>query len=164
MRNAFRFLWGECLSVASKSDVVLRHAGGELAVAAYPGQPLPVFDVFSGFQEEIPRAYELRVAWVDGRCFAGHLDTGGDDVVDWRNTHTELTWTRGEVPQDIQHKLGQVMERLDLVSGAFDLMVTPDGEYVFLEVNPDGEWGMLEKWAGLPISDAYADALLRGVQ
>lgn len=60
MRNAFRFLWGEGLSVASKSDVVLRHAGGELAVGAHPGQPLTVLDVLSGFQEEPPRLYCVR--------------------------------------------------------------------------------------------------------
>ncbi|NEO45670.1 MAG: MvdC family ATP-grasp ribosomal peptide maturase, partial [Moorea sp. SIO4A3] len=42
-------------------------------------------------------------------------------------------------------------------------IVTPDGEYVFLEVNPTGEWGMLERDLGYPISDAIADALLSDV-
>ena len=49
---------------------------------------------------------------------------------------------------------------LGLVFGAVDLIRTPDGEHVFLEVNPAGEWGMLERDLGLPIADALAEALL----
>jgi len=49
---------------------------------------------------------------------------------------------------------------LGLVFGAVDLICTPAGEYVFLEVNPGGEWGMLERDLGLPISEAIAAALL----
>jgi hypothetical protein len=40
------------------------------------------------------------------------------------------------------------------------LICTPSGEYVFLEVNPGGEWGMLERDLRLPISEAIAEALL----
>jgi hypothetical protein len=40
------------------------------------------------------------------------------------------------------------------------LICTPAGEHVFLEVNPSGEWGMLERDLGLPIADAIAGALL----
>ena len=52
------------------------------------------------------------------------------------------------------------MSELGLVFGAVDLICTPSGEYVFLEVNPGGEWGMLERDLGLPISEAIAEALL----
>lgn len=51
------------------------------------------------------------------------------------------------------------MSKLGLVFGAVDLICTPSGELVFLEVNPGGEWGMLERDLGLPISEAIADAL-----
>ena len=52
------------------------------------------------------------------------------------------------------------MSELGLVFGAVDLIRTPSGEHVFLEVNPSGEWGMLERDLGLPISEAIAEALL----
>ena len=52
------------------------------------------------------------------------------------------------------------MSELGLVFGAVDLICTPEREYVFLEVNPSGEWGMLERDLGLPISEAIAKALL----
>ena len=59
--------------------------------------------------------------------------------------------------------LQSLMDRLDLKFGAVDFRVTPEGEHVFLEVNPAGEWGMLERDAGLPIAAALADALLERV-
>jgi glutathione synthase/RimK-type ligase-like ATP-grasp enzyme len=52
------------------------------------------------------------------------------------------------------------MSELGLVFGAIDLICTPEGEHVFLEVNPAGEWGMLERELSLPISDAIAGALM----
>ncbi|HYP53826.1 MAG TPA: hypothetical protein VEQ42_09825 [Pyrinomonadaceae bacterium] len=52
------------------------------------------------------------------------------------------------------------MSRLGLAFGAIDLIRTPSGEHVFLEVNASGEWGMLERDLNLPVSEALADVLL----
>ena len=49
-----------------------------------------------------------------------------------------------------------------LAFGAIDLIRTPEGGHVFLEVNPAGEWGMLEKELDYPIAEAIAGALLGG--
>jgi biotin carboxylase len=43
--------------------------------------------------------------------------------------------------------------------GALDFLVTPEGEWVFLEVNPNGQWAFVEQATGLPIAAAIADAL-----
>ena len=42
-----------------------------------------------------------------------------------------------------------------LTFGAIDLILTPDGEYVFLEVNINGQWAYLEDMLALPISDRH---------
>ena len=52
------------------------------------------------------------------------------------------------------------MSALALRQGAIDMIVTPAGEHVLLEVNPSGDWGMLEAELNLPIAAALADALL----
>ena len=46
--------------------------------------------------------------------------------------------------------------------GAFDFIVTPSGEYVFLECNPNGQWLWIEMETELKISEAIADALETG--
>ncbi|PSB57762.1 MvdD family ATP-grasp ribosomal peptide maturase, partial [Chamaesiphon polymorphus CCALA 037] len=64
------------------------------------------------------------------------------------------------LPADVEAKLLQFMEYFGLNYGAIDIIVTVDGRYVFLEVNPVGEFFWLELYAGLPISNAIADLLL----
>ena len=44
---------------------------------------------------------------------------------------------------------------------AIDLVVTPDGRYVFLEINPNGQFLWVEQLTGLPISRAIAALLIR---
>ena len=51
------------------------------------------------------------------------------------------------------------MERLGLNYGAIDMIVTPDGRYVFLEVNPQGQCQWIEEVTGLPINEALCDLL-----
>ncbi len=116
------------------------------------------------FQELIPKACELRVAWVAGEAFAGALDASGTSrgQTDWRRAAPgECRWQGAELPAEVSRGLRALMSELGLVYGAIDLIRTPSGEHVFLEVNPGGEWGMLERDLGLPISEAIAEELLR---
>ena len=111
------------------------------------------------FQELIPKAYELRVACVAGKAFAGALYAQGH--TDWRRAAPEeCHWQMVQLPTEVATSLQALMSELGLVFGAVDLICTPSGEHVFLEVNPGGEWGMLERDLGLPISEAIAEALL----
>lgn len=115
------------------------------------------------FQELIPKACELRVVCVAGETFAGALDAGGTSrgQTDWRRAAPgECSWEKAEIPAEVTGGLRALMSELGLVFGAVDLIRTPAGEHVFLEVNPSGEWGMLERDLGLPISEAIAEALL----
>lgn len=113
-------------------------------------------------QRYIEKAHELRIAWVDGQAFVGALD-GSQCGVDWRYECT-ASWQGFALPDAVHARLRQLMQDLGLRQGAVDMIVTPQGEYVFLEVNPSGEWGMLELDLGLPISQALATALTRYCQ
>jgi glutathione synthase/RimK-type ligase-like ATP-grasp enzyme len=65
------------------------------------------------------------------------------------------------LPKEIAQPLTLLMNKLGLSYGAVDLIRTPAGDHVFLEVNSGGEWGMLERDLEYPISDALARALLK---
>lgn len=64
------------------------------------------------------------------------------------------------LPDEITAKILAFMKPLGLVYGAFDFIVTPDGRYVFLEVNPGGAYMWVEAATGLAITPAIADALI----
>ena len=53
-------------------------------------------------------------------------------------------------------KLVAVVQRLGLTFGAMDLVEDTDGEFHFLEVNPQGQWLWVEDLTELPISMAVA--------
>ncbi len=46
-----------------------------------------------------------------------------------------------------------------MVYGALDFIVTPEGQHVFLEVNPAGQYLWVEAQTKLPITAALADVL-----
>jgi hypothetical protein len=56
-----------------------------------------------------------------------------------------------------------IVKQLGLHFGAIDLLETPDGDYVFLENNPNGQWYWIEMITGQPMARAMADLLERGV-
>ncbi|NER92930.1 MAG: MvdC family ATP-grasp ribosomal peptide maturase [Symploca sp. SIO1B1] len=115
------------------------------------------------FQEEIPKQLELRVVFVEGNLFVGALDASvyRESKVDWRKPGIEVgAWQHHEMPDKIVARIKALMAKLGLLFGALDFILTPSGEYVFLEVNPVGEWGMLERDLELPISKAIAEALI----
>ena len=116
------------------------------------------------FQEYIPKEYELRIIYVDGQLFTGalHWKTPGEAPVDWRTPDRQVfKWEHFNVPETLADKIRALMKQMGLYFGALDVILTPEGQYVFLEVNPAGEWGMLERDLGLTISDAIANALTR---
>ena len=115
------------------------------------------------FQEQIPKRLELRVVYVNGKVFVGALDAGvyAASKADWRKPGVDVgAWLHHELPDEVVRRLQAFMGKFGLLFGSLDIILTPSGEYVFLENNPVGEWGMIEKDLDLPIASAIADALL----
>lgn len=113
-------------------------------------------------QEYIPKDRELRIVYVDGEFFTGSLRA--PDTTDWRTaTTTIIQWEPFVLPPAQEEKISRLMQLLGITFGAIDMIVRPDGQYVFLEVNPQGEWGMLQKYLGFPIAETIAEKLVQKI-
>jgi len=112
------------------------------------------------FQQRVDKVRELRVVYVAGRCFTGSLDATRDD---WRTGPRGATspWRADTLPDDVTARFAALMRALGLRFGAADFLRDRHGDHHFLEVNPVGEWGMLERDLGLPIADAIAEELCK---
>jgi glutathione synthase/RimK-type ligase-like ATP-grasp enzyme len=77
--------------------------------------------------------------------------------VDWRDPATCATFSPAQIDQDLETKCRKMLSSLGLRYGAFDFIVRPGGEEVFLEVNPTGEWAWLENSLGFPMRNAFID-------
>ena len=119
-------------------------------------------------QEYVPKRMELRVTIVGKRIFACAIHSQEDEWTkhDWRR-YPDLSRLKHEtyaLPDDIESKLVRLMDELGLNFGAVDLILTPDQRYVFLEVNPSGQWGWIEELTGMRISSALCHLLCSGTR
>lgn len=65
------------------------------------------------------------------------------------------------LPIDLQEKLIQLMKNLHLKSGSIDMVLTEEGDYVFLEVNPVGQFGMVSSPCNYELSKLIAETLIQ---
>jgi glutathione synthase/RimK-type ligase-like ATP-grasp enzyme len=65
-----------------------------------------------------------------------------------------------ELPDAVQERLRQYRRALGLQYGAVDMRLRADGRYVFLEINPAGQWLFIEEATKQPIAAALARLLV----
>jgi hypothetical protein len=114
------------------------------------------------FQAYVAKRLELRITVVGERVFACeiHSQERARTRHDWRRYDLEHTPHRvHDLPREIGERCVRIVRELGLCYGAMDLVLTPDGRYVFLEVNPMGQYLWIEKITGMPISEAICDLL-----
>jgi glutathione synthase/RimK-type ligase-like ATP-grasp enzyme len=113
------------------------------------------------FQSLVPGAADLRVTIIGDEIFPAAVDI---DKMEYKLDVrlNQQAYERHQLPADVGARLLELMRRLGLEYGAIDLRLTPDGEYVFFEVNPAGQFLFVEHACGLPISAALAARLAAG--
>lgn len=111
----------------------------------------------SYFQEFISKDYEVRVTIIDNKAFPVKIIS--NEKVDWRKLESNNSYTKIELPEEVQAKCFKMLDKLGLKFGAFDFIVN-SGKYYFLEVNPNGQWYWLEEALNLEISSCIFDYLV----
>jgi glutathione synthase/RimK-type ligase-like ATP-grasp enzyme len=114
------------------------------------------------YQPLIPKRFDVRVTIVGRQVFAAAIGSQSDPAaaIDWRLTSNPvLPHYPMKLPGRLTDQLQQLMESLGLTFGAIDLIQNTDGEFVFLEVNPNGQWLWLDNILNLGVSEAVADWL-----
>lgn len=131
-------------------------------------QPEEAFlQTVSYVQDYVEKDFELRVTVVCDKCFGCRINSQVMDEdrgkIDWRQGYDYgLQHEVFELPNYIQCFCRNFLSRMHLNFGCFDFVVTPKGQYVFLECNPNGQWLWIEYQTGMKISEAIAEALVRG--
>lgn len=113
------------------------------------------------FQEYVEAQYDLRITVIGNQVFAAAIHSQETDYpVDFRMDLANARIEAVPLPDGVADRLRAYMARLGLVYGAIDMRLRPDGEYVFLEINPAGQWLFVETETGQPIAETIAEALL----
>ena len=99
------------------------------------------------FQESISKKYELRIFYLAGKFYSMAIFSQkdaqtGTDYRKYNNKNPNRNTTY-KLPDHIESKIDALMKAININCGSIDIIVTPDNRYVFLEVNPVGQFGMV---------------------
>lgn len=99
------------------------------------------------FQNKIDKKIELRAFYLNERIWCMSIFSQNDEKtnIDFRIYNKEKP-NRNipyQLPKEIIVNLNQLMKNLGLNTGSIDLILDKKGNYIFLEVNPIGQFGMV---------------------
>jgi glutathione synthase/RimK-type ligase-like ATP-grasp enzyme len=107
------------------------------------------------FQEYVPGSRHLRVLCCGSRAYAVMIKT---ERLDWRlDLDTPIMPVQLET--NLERRLADVLERLGLRMGVADLKITPDGDPVWLELNPQGQFLFIEGLTSMDLTGPFCDFL-----
>jgi glutathione synthase/RimK-type ligase-like ATP-grasp enzyme len=82
------------------------------------------------------------------------------------NENTRKDWRGGDyqmgpfsLPEQVETSLLRLMDSFGINFASLDMILTPEGEFVFLELNPNGQWLWLERDLGFPLVANMVDLL-----
>lgn len=114
-------------------------------------------------QEQVPKKHDIRVTVFNKKVFSVAVRIDAPDSLeqlDWRRAISRAEYVPIALPDSIVDKLLLMLNVMGLSFGAFDLIETEDHEFIFLEINPNGQWAWIEEKTGLPMRDALINSLL----
>lgn len=151
----------EAFAAVDGGEYVMKPPAGGALVRKIDAAMLRAFaaiDCPIGIQEFVP-GEDVRVYLIDGEVVAAARIVTGE--LDYRRDPDYMNRIHAiELPAEVRRKAAAVLERLRLVCGSMDLRLTPEGEFVFLEVNSGGSFLELQKALKVPIADRLAELLI----
>jgi glutathione synthase/RimK-type ligase-like ATP-grasp enzyme len=118
------------------------------------------------FQKYVHKRIELRVTVIGNKVFAVSLDSQKipEAIHDWRKAINEgIPHKLFLLPPEICNKCKTFVRNLGLQFGAIDMIITPEEQYVFLEINPNGQWAWIQQICPeIPLRESLADILIYG--
>lgn len=115
------------------------------------------------YQECIDKVFEVRAFFCGKAALAISIDSQKqlESTTDWRAAKPQLLGIKPiTVPAAVEHACFTLMDELGIVTGSFDFAVTPSGEWVFFEVNEQGQFMWMEQCAPeVTVTDMFVNFL-----
>ncbi|MGV3612691.1 MAG: hypothetical protein ACO1N0_17155 [Fluviicola sp.] len=126
---------------------------------------LPDFFDLSVFQEKLDKLFEIRTIYLDGKIFSEAIFSQSRDVaaLDYRLGYDSgMRMCNYTLPVEVEDQVRKLMQELDLNFGSLDIVFTTDKRYVFLEVNPNGQYGAVSVTTNSNVDYEVAKFLMNG--
>lgn len=119
------------------------------------------------YQQCIAKVSDVRMLILGQDLFAYRVIQEGEQYFDYRvGFHEEEGYLRFEsisVPKDLQKEMARLMEALKINFASADFALTADGEFIFLDLNPSGQWMFIEgTWSGSLVGQRFCSYFVNG--
>ncbi len=115
------------------------------------------------FQEFLVKRCDIRVTIIGKDVFATEIHPLSEQTqIDFRADYSKLSYAPHTLPEHLCEKLLALTHSYHLAYASIDLLLTQDGRYIYLELNPLGQFGWLENCTGIPLYRKLATLLIEG--
>lgn len=138
----------ECINYTKSGEMDSYQLGYTVPIGKSELEELPDFFDLSIFQEKLDKLFEVRSIYLDGKIYSEAIFSQSRKVaaLDYRLGYDSgMRMCNYTLPDAIEEQVQKLMEKLDLNFGSLDIVVTTDKRYVFLEVNPNGQYGAVSQ-------------------
>jgi ATP-GRASP peptide maturase of grasp-with-spasm system len=115
------------------------------------------------FQQKVEKRYEIRVMYLNGEFFSQAYFTqslSSTNVDSRKYDDTKRTPTVPfNLPLALKKKITELMNNLKLTTASLDLIKSQNDKFIFLEVNPQGQFGYLSHSSNFLIEKRIAEIL-----
>lgn len=121
------------------------------------------FDL-SMFQEKLDKAFEIRTIYLNGKTHSQAIfsQSREEASLDYRMGYDSgMRTCNYTLPEAVEKQVRELMRQLDLNFGSLDIVVTKDKRYVFLEINPNGQYGAVSLSINANVDYEVAEFLMR---
>jgi glutathione synthase/RimK-type ligase-like ATP-grasp enzyme len=114
------------------------------------------------FQRYIPKQCDVRITVVDRELSCVELRASDEEGLQRcdirRHNMAGVDYVVSRLPTSVERSVRRLVEHYQLRFAAIDMVVDSAGEFVFLEVNPNGQWAWLDLAGGASIADSFVRA------
>lgn len=131
----------ENISTLKTSEGYLKQYVEEINLDFINNLPDKFFPSF--FQEKINKEYDVRVFYLDGKCYSMAIFSDKTDYRADYKTHKNVPFL---LPKIIEENICKLMNSLNLNTGSIDFVKSLNDDLLyFLEINPNGQFAMVSK-------------------
>lgn len=115
------------------------------------------------FQNKINKDYDIRINVIGNKVFAAAILSQENEMsmVDWRVWDVcekfEMKHMSIKLPLEIEEQCIAINKYFNLNFSAIDMVLDKEGNYIFLELNPNGQWAWIEEKLKYPLRDTIID-------
>lgn len=115
------------------------------------------------FQNKIDKDYDIRINVIGNKVFAAAILSQENEIskIDWRVWDVcekfEMRHMPIKLPSEIEEWCIAINKYFNLNFSAIDMVLDREGNYIFLELNPNGQWAWIEEKLKYPLRDTIID-------